>query len=1100
MDQGANAAQHSRVAWTAGLSAGLLLIVIALVSLLLERHWLAERRAHAVGRAGDKARQVERQLDHALAASHALAGMVRLGNGRVTAFDQVARELLPQYPGVSALQLAPDGVIRETFPLAGNEQALGHNLLADDQRSKEARLAMVTDRLTLAGPFALRQGGQAVVGRLPVYLGAERRFWGFAIALIRLDDFLPAIGLDDLMWDGYRYALWRIHPDSGERQVFAGTVDGLGDDAVITPLAVPNGHWFLAVAPTGGWFDDRRLLLEGGLSLFAALAFGLALYRYWRTRQRLAESEVRYRSLYESTPTMMHSIDASGHIVSVSQAWLDTLGYRREEVIGRKSSDFLDAASQRRAVDVVLPAFFRTGICRDVEYRMLARDGRYLDVLLSAYGERDAAGRIVRSLAVIQDVTERKRTEAQLHRLLAEQRAIIDNDLVGITRVRQRTTVWANPAFEKMLGYPPGSLNGMPTRELYADEAAYLALGEAAYPALAAGGVHHQQLEMRCRDGHTAWFNVSGAMLDSATGESLWTFVDISELRAALNRIAGSEQRMDLALAGANLGMWDWHIPSGEFTCNARMTEMLGYAPGEMVLNNDSYTALIHLSDMPQVQSTLQCHLHGDSEMFEAEYRVLHKDNHWVWILCRGRIVKRDADGRAIRMTGTNLDISERKQNEEDIRSREARLANLIASMQDLVIVFDAGGSAVEYFYAPESRHPHRADDDPRGGRYIESLPAEIADQWIAALGEVLSDGKPRTFDYSLTVADGPLISVATLSPIVDAAAGYPGGFLAVVRDVTTERLFQRQIEDLSRRNALLLESVGEGIYGVDTDGRATFVNTSALALLGRSEDEVLGQPTDALFHHHRENGEPYVADDCPIARTLADGQARRSESECFWRKDGSAFPVALNVAPIVEDGVARGAVVVFQDITERRRAEQAIERLAFYDPLTRLPNRRLLMDRLGQALTASKRAANCGALFFIDLDNFKTLNDSLGHDVGDLLLQEVAQRLLGCVRASDTVARFGGDEFVLLCDGLAGDEAAARAQVGQIGDKILEAVGAPYFLGSALHVSTPSIGVALFLAGDKPAEQLLKEADVAMYRAKAAGRNTLRVYDPAVA
>ena len=186
------------------------------------------------------------------------------------------------------------------------------------------------------------------------------------------------------------------------------------------------------------------------------------------------------------------------------------------------------------------------------------------------------------------------------------------------------------------------------------------------------------------------------------------------------------------------------------------------------------------------------------------------------------------------------------------------------------------------------------------------------------------------------------------------------------------------------------------------------------------------------------------------------------------------------------------GVVIVYEDVTELRTAAEKIEQLAFYDPLTQLPNRRLLSDRLQQALTSSVRSGQQGALLFLDLDHFKTLNDTLGHDMGDRLLQRVAQRLTACVREEDTVARLGGDEFVVMLEGLGKTSEEAKARTRLVGEKILTSLNQPYRLGSYLHTSTPSIGAALFGEGLKNSEELLKQADIAMYQVKGSGRNAL--------
>ncbi len=191
------------------------------------------------------------------------------------------------------------------------------------------------------------------------------------------------------------------------------------------------------------------------------------------------------------------------------------------------------------------------------------------------------------------------------------------------------------------------------------------------------------------------------------------------------------------------------------------------------------------------------------------------------------------------------------------------------------------------------------------------------------------------------------------------------------------------------------------------------------------------------------------------------------------------------------------GVVIVYHDVTDLRRASAEIQSLAFYDPLTHLPNRRLLMDRLKRAITANVRSGQFGAVLFLDLDRFKTLNDTLGHDIGDLLLQQVAQRLTSCVRENDTVARLGGDEFVVMLEDLSPHSEEAAGQAQRIGDKILYRLNQDYQLAQHSYHSTPSVGATLFGAVVQTPEELLKQADIAMYQIKARGRNALCFFDP---
>ena len=217
-------------------------------------------------------------------------------------------------------------------------------------------------------------------------------------------------------------------------------------------------------------------------------------------------------------------------------------------------------------------------------------------------------------------------------------------------------------------------------------------------------------------------------------------------------------------------------------------------------------------------------------------------------------------------------------------------------------------------------------------------------------------------------------------------------------------------------------------------------------------------------------------------------------------RKNGEVFPEWITINAVRDDaGVATHYVATFNDITSRKTAEDQIQSLAFYDPLTRLPNRRLLLDRLHQAMTASGRNNSHGALLLLDLDNFKALNDTLGHEVGDKLLQQVAKRLNTCIREGDTVARLGGDEFMLILTSLSACEAMAATETEKVTEDILATLSRSYRIGQADHHSSASIGVTLFMGSKISIDDLMKQSDLTMYKAKDAGRNSVRFFDPAM-
>jgi len=282
------------------------------------------------------------------------------------------------------------------------------------------------------------------------------------------------------------------------------------------------------------------------------------------------------------------------------------------------------------------------------------------------------------------------------------------------------------------------------------------------------------------------------------------------------------------------------------------------------------------------------------------------------------------------------------------------------------------------------------------------------------------------------------------------------------------------------------------GIALMDEQGRYLEVNHTFCRITGYTEEEL-----KALDYQHLTPEEYRHQDEKQQTALSAQGRFGPVEKE-YLRKDQSRVPVQLSSTLVRGAGGDRYIGVIIEDITARKISEARIHRLAFYDPLTNLPNRRLLLDRLGQALAASQRHRQYGALLFLDLDNFKTLNDTRGHDVGDCLLQSVAQRLSLSVRERDTVARLGGDEFVIMLEDLSSDISAAAAQTETIAEKVRDLLNQPYKLEGDLnnfHCSA-SFGVSLFLGHGETADTLLKQADLALYQAKAAGRNAIRFYN----
>ncbi|HTN94144.1 MAG TPA: EAL domain-containing protein [Gallionella sp.] len=310
--------------------------------------------------------------------------------------------------------------------------------------------------------------------------------------------------------------------------------------------------------------------------------------------------------------------------------------------------------------------------------------------------------------------------------------------------------------------------------------------------------------------------------------------------------------------------------------------------------------------------------------------------------------------------------------------------------------------------------------------------------------------------------------------------------------DIVEYQRLQRETEALLRRNQGLMKTAIDGIHILDIEGNLVEFNDAFCQMLGYT-------PEEAACLNLADWDAYYSAEE--LRSRLADF-ITNNRSDTFEtmhrRKDGSLINIEVSCSAMEMDG-KRYLLALSRDITKRKQAETEIHSLAFYDALTRLPNRRLLMDRLHQAMASSTRNGHHGAILFLDLDNFKTLNDTRGHDIGDMLLVEVARRLQDCVREGDTVARFGGDEFVLILEGLSAKQDEAAAQAEAVAEKVRDFLNQPYRLNGMEHHSSTSIGINLFFDHAGRVDELFKQADMAMYQAKQAGRNAIRFFDPAM-
>ena len=372
---------------------------------------------------------------------------------------------------------------------------------------------------------------------------------------------------------------------------------------------------------------------------------------------------------------------------------------------------------------------------------------------------------------------------------------------------------------------------------------------------------------------------------------------------------------------------------------------------------------------------------------------------------------------------------------------------------------------------------------------FLDAIHPDDRERVADAYADSLARRSPYEITHRLLMRDGRVKWVHERCSTEFDAQGKPLRYMGTVQDITERKAVDEQL----RIAAAAFESQ-EGMLVTDAAGVVLRVNKAFTDTTGYAPEDIVGQ-TPSLLRSGRHDAAFYSA----MWESITRKGAWQGE---VWdkHKSGRIYPKWLNISAVKgADGQVTHYIGTHYDITERKKAEEKINTLAFYDQLTALPNRVLLMDRLSRVMAAGLRTGNFAALLFIDLDNFKTLNDTQGHEMGDMLLKQVAARLTQSIRDEDTAARQGGDEFVVLLAGLGPVEKDAARVAEAVAEKILAELNQTYALGTLSHHSGASIGVTLFRGHQASVDDLMKQADLAMYRAKASGRNVVRFFDPAM-
>jgi diguanylate cyclase (GGDEF)-like protein/PAS domain S-box-containing protein len=515
---------------------------------------------------------------------------------------------------------------------------------------------------------------------------------------------------------------------------------------------------------------------------------------------------------------------------------------------------------------------------------------------------------------------------------------------------------------------------------------------------------------------------------------------------------------------------------------NRSFAEMVGRDRYELI--GVAVREITHPDDVDADIEAMARMASGEQDSYRSEKRYVRPDGSVVWTQLAVKLVSDDAGPS--HFLSQMIDISERKAFEDALATSEERFRSLSASAPNGIYALDLQGRLL---YANDRlvELTGLSHDQLTGTGWLDMIHPDERERVVSESGPAAVERRLAT-EFRIVRPDGAVRWVRTRASELRGSSGEHAGFVGSLEDVTSELEALREISAREAEYRMLAENSSDFLARHAPDGTYRYCSPACVAITGYSPEELIGTSPFRLV----------AAEDRDAVRAYARLVSEREEpATAAYRlrcKDGQLRWLETTARAVRDDAGVRELVSVTRDISERKQAEIELSHAALHDTLTGLPNRALFLDRLGLALRRTERRSGSVAVLFCDLDRFKVVNDSLGHDAGDRLLVDVAGRIVTALRPADTVARFGGDEFTILCEDIAGEiEAATIAQ------RIVDVFRDPFLLEDGEVFLATSVGIAIARGNDDRAEDLIRDADAAMYRAKERGKGRYEIFDEAM-